>query len=48
MTRGTRLAKTAPEGLIRELFQYFSSKEATHKLEPVKRYDDTVHRGGGG
>lgn len=40
------LAKTAPPGPIRELFQYLCSEETKHKLELEKRYYETVHRGG--
>ncbi|MBB1076788.1 ferritin family protein [Rhodoferax sp. 4810] len=47
MTHYTELAKTAPEGPIRELFQFLASEETTHKLELEKLYYETVHRGGG-
>lgn len=41
------LAHTAPDGPIRELFQYLASEETKHKLELEKLYYQTVHRGGG-
>lgn len=41
------LAQTAPEGPIRELFQYLASEETKHKLELEKLYYETIHRGGG-
>jgi len=47
MTHYTELAQTAPEGPIRELFQFLASEETTHKLELEKLYYETVHRGGG-
>jgi rubrerythrin len=40
------LARTAPAGPIRELFQYLCSEETKHKLELEKLYYETVHRGG--
>lgn len=47
MTHYTELAQTAPAGPIRELFQFLSSEETTHKLELEKLYYETVYRGGG-
>ena len=47
MTHYTELAQTAPEGPIRELFQFLASEETSHKLELEKLYYETVHRGGG-
>jgi len=47
MTHYTELAQTAPEGPIRELFQFLASEETTHKLELEKLYYEIVHRGGG-
>jgi len=41
------LAQTAPEGPIRELFQYLASEETKHKLELEKLYYETIHRSGG-
>jgi rubrerythrin len=41
------LAQTAPEGPIRDLFQYLASEETKHKLELEKLYYEVVHRGGG-
>jgi rubrerythrin len=47
MTHYGELANSAPEGLIRDLFQYLASEETKHKLELEKIYYETVHRGGG-
>ncbi|MBU1237266.1 MAG: ferritin family protein [Gammaproteobacteria bacterium] len=41
------LAETAPEGPIRDLFQYLASEETKHKIELEKLYYEIVHRGGG-
>lgn len=46
MTHYGELAETAPEGPIRELFQYLASEETKHKLELEKVYYATVHSGG--
>ncbi|MDR3394087.1 MAG: ferritin family protein [Parasulfuritortus sp.] len=47
MEHYTELAQTAPDGPIRNLFQYLASEETKHKLELEKLYYETVHRGGG-
>jgi len=47
MSHYGELARTAPDGPIKELFQYLVSEETTHKLELEKLYYQTVHRGGG-
>jgi hypothetical protein len=47
MTHYGELANTAPEGLIRDLFQYLASEETKHKLELEKLYYEIIHRGGG-
>ncbi len=47
MEHYTELAQTAPDGPIRDLFQYLASEETKHKLELEKLYYETVHRGGG-
>jgi rubrerythrin len=47
MTHYTELATTAPQGPIRELFQFLASEETKHKLELEKLYYEIVHRGGG-
>ncbi len=47
MTHYGELAKTAPAGPIRDLFQFLASEETKHKLELEKLYYETVHRGGG-
>jgi len=47
MTHYTELALSAPDGPIRDLFQYLASEETTHKLELEKLYYEIVHRGGG-
>lgn len=41
------LAQTAPDGPIRELFQYLANEETKHKIELEKLYYEIVHRGGG-
>lgn len=46
MSHYGELAHTAPEGPIRELFQYLASEETRHKLELEKIYYATVHSGG--
>lgn len=40
------LAKTAPEGPIRDLFAYLADEELRHKGELEKRYYEIVHSGG--
>ena len=47
MSHYGELARTAPEGPIRDLFQYLASEETKHKLELEKLYYEIVHRGGG-
>lgn len=47
MSHYGELAQTAPEGLVRDLFQYLASEETKHKLELEKLYYEIVHRGGG-
>ena len=46
MSHYGELAQTAPDGPIRELFQYLASEETKHKLELEKVYYATVHSGG--
>jgi len=46
MTHYGELAQTAPEGPIRDLFQYLASEETKHKLELEKLYYETIHSGG--
>lgn len=46
MSHYGELARTAPEGPIRDLFQYLASEETKHKLELEKIYYETVHSGG--
>ena len=47
MSHYGELAQTAPDGPIRELFQYLASEETKHKLELEALYYEIVHRGGG-
>lgn len=46
MSHYGELAETAPEGPIRNLFQYLASEETQHKLELEKLYYEIVHSGG--
>jgi rubrerythrin len=46
MTHYGELALSAPDGPIRELFQYLASEETKHKLELEKIYYATIHSGG--
>jgi rubrerythrin len=47
MTHYAELAKTAPQGPIRDLFVFLASEETDHKLQLEKLYYETVHRSGG-
>jgi rubrerythrin len=40
------LANGAPEGAIKELFEYLAHEETKHKAEVEKVYYETVHSGG--
>ncbi|PLX38997.1 MAG: rubrerythrin [Hyphomicrobiales bacterium] len=40
------LAETAPEGALRDLFQFLADEELRHKGELEKRYYEIVHSGG--
>ncbi len=47
MLHYTELARTAPEGPIRDLFNYLANEETQHKLQLEKLYYEIIHRGGG-
>jgi rubrerythrin len=47
MQHYTELARTAPEGPIREAFVFLAREETEHKLELEKIYYELVHRSGG-
>jgi rubrerythrin len=42
------LADNAPEGQLRDTFQFLALEEAEHKLELEKKYYELVHSGGPG
>ena len=42
------LADNAPEGQLKDTFQFLALEEAEHKLELEKKYYELIHSGGPG
>ncbi|HMT13346.1 MAG TPA: ferritin family protein [Aestuariivirga sp.] len=47
MLHYTELARTAPEGPVRDTFIFLAKEETEHKTELEKIYYELIHRGGG-